>query len=141
MCLDQNTVLIIVAAIGVGGYAAQNLFIRWREREKGEDERKEKRYSKLNNIFGTIYSPPIVEGRKVPDKLKKELNIEYYLLQLYAPDKVVKAMYEFLDQLNLESSNEKFKKALQNLLFSMRKDLLGRKTKLKPSDIEIYRAL
>ena len=141
MCLDQNTILIIVAAIGVGGYAAQNLFIRWRELSKREYERREERYSKINSIIGEIYSPPITTKMKVPDKLKRELNIEYYLLQLYAPDKVVKAMYEFLDQLTPEPSDEELKKALQKLLHSMRKDLLGRKTKLKESEIEITRAV
>ena len=142
MCLDQNTVLIVVALIGVAGYAAQNWLIKWRELQKREYARKEQRYANFVRLLATMLSPRILREKKVPEEIKEKLNQEVFLLQLYAPDNVVRAMDKWVNALSsaLRSavSEDELRNALRNLLISMRKDL--RKTELKKSEIHIYRA-
>lgn len=142
MCLDQNTVLIVVALIGVAGYAAQNWLIKWRELQKREYARKEQRYANFVRLLAKMLSPRILREKKVPEEIKEKLNQEVFLLQLYAPDNVVRAMDKWVNALSsaLRSavSEDELRNALRNLLISMRKDL--RKTELKKSEIHIYRA-
>jgi len=138
MSLDQNTVLIVVALIGIVGYAAQNLFIRWRELKNREYARKEQHYANFVRILATILSPRIVREKKVPEDVKENLNKEAYLLQLYAPDNVVRAMNKWINALRPTVSKDELKNTLQNFLLSMRKDLI--ETELRKSEIQIYEA-
>ena len=69
---------------------------------------------------------PDIESR---DQLYNELNAEWINMSLYASDDVIDHMKRFLEKQSTDSFNE--------LILSMRKDLFGMRTKLKPRSFKI----
>lgn len=93
--------------------------------------RKEERYKKLlESIEG--FTP---DNKNKPE-LRKHFLKELQLSWLYCPDEVIIAVNNFIDEMQKEDSNMKL--AIQNIIFSIRKDLLSRKvvrkTELKPEN-------
>lgn len=137
MCLDQSTVLIFVALIGVAGYAVQNWVIKWREFNRRGYIRKEQRYANFVRMLATILSPR-TSREGIPDDVKEKLNQEIYLMQLYAPDNVVRAMDKWVTTMNPAVPEDERRSVSQVLLLLMRKDL--RKTELEETEMHIYQA-
>ena len=73
---------------------------------------------------------------KNKSELRKNFLRELQLSWLYCPDEVIIAVNNFIDKMGKKDSNMTL--AIQNIIFSIRKDLLSRKmvrkTKLKPEN-------
>ncbi|WP_411032415.1 hypothetical protein [Spongiimicrobium sp. 3-5] len=132
---------ILVALISFGLGSVATLFIKYildkkREKSASEFEHKIRRY-KSAMIFMNVYlkpdnmmfirdSHPDITSK---DNLKETLKAEYYEMLLYAPDDVIKNVRDFISS----PSNGQFIKTVK----SMRKDLWGKRTKLKDGNLEI----
>lgn len=132
---------ILVAIISFGFGSVASLIIKYlldkkREKSTSEFEHKIRRY-KSAMIFMNVYlkpdnmmfirdSHPDISSK---DDIKETLKAEYYEMLLYAPDKVIENVRDFI----ASPSNKQFIKTVK----SMRMDLWGNRTKLKEENLEI----
>ncbi|MCD6366549.1 MAG: hypothetical protein J7L46_03310 [Bacteroidales bacterium] len=114
----------------------------WRKRIWEEYQRKEEKYkSLLKSLEGFYTFVDSSEAKKLKQTFLNHLN----LCWLYCPDSVIEKAYEFLScvHTDVKCADDQKEKALGELVFAIRKDLLSRrivkKTSLKPNDFKIYK--
>ena len=106
----------------------------WRKRIWEQYQRKEDQYKKLIRCLQGFYVG--TDSKELKAEFLQQLNICW----LYCPDEVIKKAYAFLDTVYAGRSNPEGTKeeAVNELMLSIRKDLLSRKlikkTKLEPKD-------
>jgi hypothetical protein len=127
------TQLVIPLLAGIAAWFANE----WRKRAADERQRKEERYRQLLNALSAFYV-----GVNDPAK-KRAFFEEVTLCWLYCPDAVIRAAYEFLDNVQRPDGADAALISLNRLVVAMRKDLWRlwplRRTKLTAADVRHYR--
>ena len=136
--MQDNIIIALIAGIfgSIITWFAKLFYDRNRERFISEQQHKQKRY-KSTIIFMKCYLDPknvkfIQDSHpylKTKSDIKDTLKAEYNEMLLYAPDDVVRSLKNFI----LKPSENKFLLTIQ----LMRKDLWGKKSKLKIKDIKL----
>jgi hypothetical protein len=105
-----------------------------------EYKRKEERYSELIRSLRGFYVDSF--SKELRDQFLNQLN----LCWMYCPDEVVHKAYKFLLMVHTDKKFSDYEKerAVGELIFAIRKDLINRKllrkTELKPEDFKHLRA-
>lgn len=133
-------IVSVIGLIGIGGLlkSAFDFFIGNQNRKsQSKHEFKQLRYKTIILLcFTFLYydreKPTLLIHRpdlKSKDDLHNEIFAEWNNMMLYASDKVISALREYLKNSNQEYYNR--------LIISMRKDLYGIRTKVKSEDLII----
>ena len=135
--MTTQDILTAIGLIGIGGLLKSLIdYLISSKKQKSESQQyfKEERYKAIlllcyvlvnydKESTSLVIQRPNLDSR---EKLYSEINAEWTNMVLFASDKVLKAMKDFLESENKKSYNE--------LILAMRRDLYGIKTKIQAKD-------
>lgn len=138
--ISIETIISIISAIGIGGILGAYLEFRFQQQKQVREDihrLKRKRYGAISIQMLTVLSPEHLSKTQKfrPDlknieDFKEEVKIEMLHGVLFASDAVIKTMADFVQHPNFSSY---FK-----TIAAMRKDLWGKKTKIKENDLTVF---
>lgn len=127
--------IILAIIIAILGWAAQRKTERIKIMENQLSDKKYNAYSNLVSMFYTVLQNVKKKESSNPETMMQDMLDSKKSIIMYGSDKVVKAFNKWLCSTTMNKSNYQQLDAFLDLMIEMRKDMVGKKSRISKRDL------